>query len=404
MPRSATAASARRIPCAGRGESSDEATAWTCVHLRPGSGLPSGERRSLADDSRNRRGRAARASPPGRSDEGPPHRWHARAVPEPLRRPPGARARRHRGGRHSRPAAQPPVAAGRGRCQPRRLRLRPRRGVVPQRSLRGLQRPARGGGRACWRSSRWRAGDARPRAGSCGRWWSSRPTTCWPGAAAHLADAPGVEQGGRLLARQGPAPVACAGPASCAATGSGAAPTTRTPCASASAWRRPRCPTGSPWWATAPTASPAFHAGARARPARCWRTTGTSRPSPTTPARWKVQVRAPTRSPRACGADRADAALYRVLATLRTDVPHGARLRTCAGARRAARRARGAARGDRGLDAPRAGAAVAPRHAGARGRGSPRAEAVSRNYYASNYGESALPIRARTQVMHRLFA
>ena len=88
-----------------------------------------------------------------------------------------------------------------------------------------------------------------------------------------------------------------------------------------SASRRRRSPTGSPSSATPPTASPASRAGARSRRPRCSPATGGSRRSPTTPRRGTSRCAARDRLAAALRARREDAALYRRLATLRTDVP-----------------------------------------------------------------------------------
>ena len=89
--------------------------------------------------------------------------------------------------------------------------------------------------------------------------------------------------------------------------------------------RRPaprRSPTGSPSWATAPTGSPASRAGARSRRARSWPGTGRIEAIPDDAARWDVDgPRAATAWPASLRERREEAALYRRLATLRTDVP-----------------------------------------------------------------------------------
>ena len=144
-------------------------------------------------------------------------------------------------------------------------------------------------------------------------------------------------------------------------------------------------PDCSRWSATPPTASPASPAGARSRPPPSSPPTATSKPFPIDPGRWTVAVRGRDRLAAALAARRAEAQLYKTLATLRRDVPlaeHLAELRW-AGVPRAAiealcaslgfadlataRRAGAAQGGD-----PDPGAGVQPGEPAPRGIGAPR--------------------------------
>ena len=87
-----------------------------------------------------------------------------------------------------------------------------------------------------------------------------------------------------------------------------ASPTTRRPCAPSSACRRPRCRTSSRWSATAPTAFPAFPAGAPSPRQPCSPRTAASKPSPTILRSWTVPVRGRDRLAAALAVQRADAA------------------------------------------------------------------------------------------------
>jgi hypothetical protein len=84
--------------------------------------------------------------------------------------------------------------------------------------------------------------------------------------------------------------------------------------------RRPS-PTGWPWWATRPTASPAFPAGAPSRPRRCWPSSATWRAIPADIALWPLPAGRARRLAEALALQQEDARLYRRLATLRRDAP-----------------------------------------------------------------------------------
>ena len=97
-------------------------------------------------------------------------------------------------------------------------------------------------------------------------------------------------------------------------------------------WTRPGCgrnsafrpiPSPTTWgsWGTAPTASPAFPAGARKAPPRCWSVTGISSKSPRISADWAVTVRGAKALAASLTEHQEAALLYRQLATLRLDVP-----------------------------------------------------------------------------------
>ena len=258
--------------------------------------------------------------------------------------PPAHDARGREVGAAARPPRDAALAAARARRDARRVRLRPRDRVVPQRALRRLQdrRGHRPGPAA--RSSRWpRTRDARARRRGLadgrvrGRRRARHRGRALRGATARRA-------GGDLLARQGPRAVrrgdARRLPRPPAQQTLDEAGVRR----ASSACRPRRSRTGSRSSATAPTAIPGMPGwGAKSAAARARAATTASRRSPTSRARWDVER---ARRRRARGAAlrerRADALLYRRLATLRTDVPLAETLDDLRVARRPTRGARGA--------------------------------------------------------------
>ena len=122
-----------------------------------------------------------------------------------------------------RPPRAVPSRRGRG--------ARPGRRGVAHGRVRGRRRPGH------------RRARASPRTRRSSRWWCARPTRTWPSA--------------------------CAGRASSPSTACARGPSTRRGWWRSSACRPPPFPTGSPSWATTPTASPASRAGASARPPPC---------------------------------------------------------------------------------------------------------------------------------------
>ena len=234
--------------------------------------------------------------------------------------PPGARRRWPSRRRRARPPRDAPLAPARAGRHARGVRLRPRDRVLPQRALRRVQdgrgrrpRPARavragGAGRGGPRHRRLADGRVRDRrrARHGGRAPPGRPRR---------------RAGGDLLARQGPLAVRGRPPGRSAAIAAGAPTATRRASSRSSASRPARSRTGSLSSATAPTGSRASRAGARSRPPPSWPATGGSRRSPTTPRAGTSRSAGASAWPTSLRERREEAALYRRLATLRTDVP-----------------------------------------------------------------------------------
>ena len=111
---------------------------------------------------------------------------------------------------------------------------------------------------------------------------------------------------------------------------------TRRASSRSSAFLRRRSRTGSPSWGDAADGIPGIPAWARSPPARCSSGTGRSRAIPDDAASWDVVVRGRDRLAASLRGRREDAALYRRLATLRTDVPLAEASRTSRGGVRGA--------------------------------------------------------------------
>ena len=261
---------------------------WAAVHLVLPRALRQ-HRRGRGTDPRRRRGqdgrrlaglggvgvRSRRARPPGRRN--------VRALPALLRASGAHRSRRHRRRRGPRRRHVGPRPARRRR-DPRRRRYRSHHRVVPQRPLGRSTRPVPGHRPRAVHAVPTARGRAAARSASrCGPRSSSKPTTRSRRPRSRLRSTTARRGDRDLHARQGPRAVRARSAGRPARPAGGQA---------LRRGRRPREVRRAPGldsrlararWATAPTGSPVFPAGARSRRPRCSRATRPSKRFPSRP-------------------------------------------------------------------------------------------------------------------------